>query len=211
MAVLNKTKIYYDAEFTGLTKDTSLISIGFVTDTNDYFYAEFTDYNQSKVDGWLRQHVIDNLLFRPDEEEYQRYIDENRSIVMMTGDSNFIRTKLLQWLAGISERTGKQIQIYTDCYAYDWVLLNDLICNGAPAIDIPKFLYYIPVDLCTLMQYKAIDPDINREEFIGAEKVRTLMAIDPFGELSQNKNIKHNSLWDAFVARECFRKVNLMN
>lgn len=129
----------------------------------------------------------------------------------MKGTKDLVRTKLLQWLNGISDTTGKKLQVYTDCYAYDWVLLNDLICNGETALNVPKFLYYIPVDLCTLMQYRGIDPDVGREDFIGAEKVRTLMAIDPFGKLSQNRNVKHNSLWDAFVARECFRTIHLMN
>ena len=35
---------FFDTEFTGLRKDTTLISIGIVSDTGDRFYAELTDY-----------------------------------------------------------------------------------------------------------------------------------------------------------------------
>ena len=37
-------KIFFDTEFTGLHKDTSLISIGLVDEDGKTFYAEFLDY-----------------------------------------------------------------------------------------------------------------------------------------------------------------------
>lgn len=35
--------IFFDTEFTGLHKDTTLISIGLVSETGEKFYAEFDD------------------------------------------------------------------------------------------------------------------------------------------------------------------------
>jgi DNA polymerase III epsilon subunit-like protein len=42
----NCMKIFFDTEFTGLHKDTTLISIGLVSEDNRKFYAELIDYKE---------------------------------------------------------------------------------------------------------------------------------------------------------------------
>ena len=42
-------KIFFDTEFTGLHKNTTLISIGMIAEDGKTFYAEFTDYNENNV------------------------------------------------------------------------------------------------------------------------------------------------------------------
>lgn len=54
-------KVFLDTEFTGLHQNTTLISLGMVTEHNESFYAEFTDYDKIQVDEWVQEHVIDNL------------------------------------------------------------------------------------------------------------------------------------------------------
>ena len=54
-------KIFMDMEFTGLHQYTTLVSIGMVTEYGDTFYAEFTDFDENQVDGWLVDNVLDNL------------------------------------------------------------------------------------------------------------------------------------------------------
>lgn len=39
--------IFFDTEFTGLHKNTTLISIGCVDENGRTFYAELTDYDES--------------------------------------------------------------------------------------------------------------------------------------------------------------------
>ena len=46
---------FFDTEFTGLRKDTTLISIGIVSDTGDRFYAELTDYDEGMCDEWIEK------------------------------------------------------------------------------------------------------------------------------------------------------------
>ena len=53
--------IYFDTEFTGLHKDTTLISIGLVTENGDTFYAEFDDYDKTQCNDWIQENVINNL------------------------------------------------------------------------------------------------------------------------------------------------------
>ena len=92
------TNLYFDTEFTGLQKDTSLISIGIVSDSGRKFYAEFTDYDKSKVDEWIQDNVIRNLLFGG---EYifvkdQKYSDSTvpSYSVAMSGTRDMIKTEL---------------------------------------------------------------------------------------------------------------------
>ena len=53
--------LYFDTEFTGLRKDTTLISIGIVSEDGRKFYAEFTDYDESQCGDWIKQNVILNF------------------------------------------------------------------------------------------------------------------------------------------------------
>ena len=54
-------KIFFDTEFTGLHKDTTLISIGLIDENGRTFYGEFSDYDESKCDDWIRENVIKHL------------------------------------------------------------------------------------------------------------------------------------------------------
>ena len=62
-------KIFFDTEFTGLHKNTTLISIGLIDENGRTFYAEFTDYDKSQCDDWIKEHVIDNLLYKHFDKE----------------------------------------------------------------------------------------------------------------------------------------------
>ena len=55
-------KIFFDTEFTGLHKDTTLISIGLIDENGRTFYGEFSDYDESKCDDWIRENVIKHLI-----------------------------------------------------------------------------------------------------------------------------------------------------
>lgn len=197
-----KLKVYYDAEFTGLNRNTDLISIGLVSEYGNYFYAEFIDYDKTKITPWIRDNVIRNL-------EYNNLNNNGFTIVYpsidnitnieMKGDKEYIRKSLLDWIhVNFKDR---KLQIYSDCYAYDWVLFNDLLADNGDALKLDESIYYIPMDLSTALQLYDIDPDINREEFIGENEVNKILLLDPFTKWGSNK---HNSLWDAFVCKSCF-------
>ena len=93
------------------------------------------------------------------------------------------RDKLYRWL----QRFNQKIYMWSDCLAYDWVLFNNLFGG---ALEVPKFIYYIPFDICTLFEDRGIDPDIHRETF---------------AELGEGN--KHNALWDARVIKACYEKL----
>jgi hypothetical protein len=181
-------KVFFDTEFTGLHQETTLISIGCVVENGSTFYAELTDYDRVQCDEWILDNVISNLrsssclgngghiLSRGERGE----IKEAEYI----GNSKYIAARLAEWLQSF----GEQVEMWSDCLSYDWVLFNQL---WGHAFNIPKCVYYIPFDICTVMKIKGVDPDVNREAYSGMTEGGT----------------KHNAMWDARVIKACYEKL----
>lgn len=64
---LNEKDIF-DTEFTGLHQNTTLVSIGLVSDEGERFYAELTDYDETQCDDWITKNVLDHLLLSGNTE-----------------------------------------------------------------------------------------------------------------------------------------------
>ena len=217
------THVFYDAEFTSLTRDGEFISIGMVTKNGDCFYAEFTDYDRSKVTPWLQEHVIDNLILDEDYENpsidrlSQQYISHIMHNVIIRGTRDTVKEYLEQWLHLQSQSSHdiikiKPIQFYCDCYAYDWMLLNDLLCTDGNALNTPEYMSYIPIDLSTLLYTVGLNPDISREDLLGRLNVNHLVEVIrsmKFRGISlDSRDMKHNSLYDACICRSCFNMIS---
>lgn len=180
----NRIKIFYDSEFTDLSQNAELISIGFITEHGNTFYAEFNDYDTSNLSDWIEKNVINNLLYnkfknRPAVPKYDK--DNKYYNLSFKGTKTYIKAKLIEWLKQFG-----QVEIWSDCLAYDWVLFCQLFGH---AFNIPKNVYYIPFDISTLFKIKGIDPDLNREKFV---------------EYSAKK---HNALDDAIIIKMCYEKL----
>ena len=58
----NPMHVFFDTEFTGLTSNPRLLSIGLATDTGATLYLEFTDgWQESACSPWVRQHILPTL------------------------------------------------------------------------------------------------------------------------------------------------------
>lgn len=196
-------KVFFDTEFTGLHKNTTLISIGLVAEDSRTFYAELNDYDESQVDDWIRDNVIKNLIMDPPREGEQEYYVRSRFrkdvplteqwSLQMRGSKQEVSDELYLWLTQFDK-----VEIWSDCLAYDWVLFNDIFGH---AFNIPKNVYYIPFDICTLFKIKGVDPDISREEFADGYISTEGQPIKP------DVVNKHNALWDAFIIKACYEKL----
>ena len=193
---MKKTKIYLDCEMTGLHQNTTLISIGFISECGKTFYAELTDYDKSQIDGWLQENVIDNLLMEEPKEGESNYYSATRNndnplgndlynsySIQIRCDKIELKEELTKWLSQFGE-----VEIWSDVLAYDWVLFCQIFSH---AFKIPNNVYYIPRDLSTLLLAKGFDSDINREEFSGYK----------------GKVEKHNALYDAKIIKSCVEKL----
>lgn len=177
---MNRTKLFFDTEFSGLHQKTTLISLGIVSECGKTFYAEFADYDKSQIDDWLKDNVIANLVCQA--PELNNNVGKTDDEYPFVGDTATIKFYLEKYLSQF-----EAVEMWSDCLAYDWVLFNQLFGH---AFNIPKNVYYIPFDICTVFKMKGIDPDISREEFLGIGAMQ-----------------KHNALWDAKVIKNCYEKL----
>jgi hypothetical protein len=188
---MKTTKIFFDTEFTGLHQDTTLISIGLVSECGKTFYAEFTDYDKTQIDEWLQTNVLDNLLFN-NYDNQGLILNNNPDEYSLKANSLWISEQLSLWLLQF-----KQVEMWSDCLSYDWVLFCQL---WGHAFNVPKNVYYIPFDICTLMNAKGVDPDINREEYVVDHMNYSPVEGDILGK-------KHNALWDSHIIKACYEKL----
>lgn len=181
-------KVFFDTEFTGLHKDTTLISIGCIDEVGKTFYAEFTDYNLRQCDKWIQDNVIVHLESKGRRDSYRAFgnMEGNFSV---HGDKGFVAEKLAEWLSKYED-----VQFVSDVCHYDMVLLIDLFGG---AFDLPKGVSPVCHDInqdiarhLGITDYEAFNA--SREGFIHP-------AIE--GD-------KHNALYDAKVIREIYYMMN---
>ena len=200
---MKSTKIFYDTKSTGLHQDTTLISIGLVSECGKHFYMELSDYDFEQLDDWVMENVVENLVmqeaFVAEDEFYSvtRHSDNpvgnniyKSYSIQLRGDTSLLKFELEKWLDQF-----KHVEMWSDCLAYNWVLFCE-IWGGA--LDIPGHILYTPFDLSTMFKINGINPDADREEF--AEVNIPHPANTSFSP-------KHNALWDAEVIMKCFQKM----
>jgi hypothetical protein len=196
-----RTKLFLDTEFTGLHQATTLISLGIISECGKTFYAEFTDYDRTQLNDWLDENVIANTWVAKNDIQtlMGQVVKESWADIHVFGSSDYIKPFLEKWLSQFDN-----VVIWSDCLAYDWVLFNQI---WGHAFSIPENVYYIAMDICTVFEMQDIDPDISRERFatnVFSENDEPLF-FDENGNMLENK--KHNALWDAFIIRECYKKL----
>ncbi len=178
-------RVFFDCEFTGLHQETTLVSIGFISENDDELYLELNDCDWIAInkDEWLTKHVKGNLVKKtpfhvghPMNSVHNW--QENRTTSVIAA------VVIQQWLAQWDE-----VEIWSDTLAYDWVLFCEL---WGGALNIPPNVDYIPFDLSTLFKLKGIDPDIGRIDYAG---------------MTQGEDKAHNALFDARVIKACYGRL----
>jgi len=216
--------VYFDMEFTGLRKDTSLISIALVDARGNHLYAEVTDYKSIQVDSWLKENVIDNLFLESINDEKGKIIHGQPSIsvtidhrsgrmstgTLMIGTTHQVGEITQKWLHDLHESTGLKLTMMGDCPAWDWVLLVDLLTSGTrtPGF-LPQWMDYIPMDLCTSLVCNGINADVSREDFLTVMKASLKgSGWEPYTSGFELR--KHNAIYDAMVIRDCWEALDIL-
>ena len=197
--------LYMDTEFTGLHQKTTLISIALVGDVMGkpiHFYAELTDYDKNQVDNWIEFNVISKLTLPPDQPNFKLvnasdYFEITKPkylySIEMRGTTAEVKDALINWLG----KFNQLIEIWSDCLSYDWVLFCEIFGG---AMKVPKCVYYIPFDICTLLREKGVDADVSREDFAYGP----IMPNTP-----QPPSQKHNALHDAWTIKRIHEKLSM--
>ena len=200
-------RLFFDMEFTGLHKNTTPISIGIVSEDGKKFYAEFTDYDESQCDDWIKENVIkklgaeniefDSLYTLCDASSFgnKRWLKYNDSMEVTNGEKFYIIPFLQIWL-----KQFDAIQFVSDVCHYDFVLLIDLLTNGGTALDLPENIsavcHDINQDIAAYFEVSDREAfDMNREEILDR-----LKGYHVVGE-------KHNSMYDAEIIKEIYEEI----
>ena len=179
-------KIFFDTEFTGLHKDTSLISIGLISEDGKEFYAEVQNLERKDIDdAWLKENVLDHTVEYGDAYVLDIVSDENN---YYTGSKEDVASFLQEWLMQFDT-----IELVSDVCHYDMVLFIDLFGS---AFDVPENVcpacYDINQDIARAYNLSIKDAfDYSREKILEGHN------IDISGE-------KHNSMYDARVIKTIY-------
>ncbi len=213
--------IYFDTEFTGLVPNTTLISLGMVTEKGDKFYAEFTDFDRSKVTPWIEENVIENLAAKRvikaidpfsyemswEYTEFHKELMGDPSIEYYCGPTDYIKEKLLEWIKWhaheLPGKKAQRVQLVSDVCHYDMYLLQNQVFGGA--FEMPDYINPVCYDIVW---------DIYERECMGVGNnfnatKNMYMAFDISREalvsrkdsLKLPEGIKHNALYDAEVIK----------
>ena len=197
-------KVFFDTELTGLHRDTTMISIGLVADTDEFFYAELNDYDKAQISEWTEENVIHNLCYSPPlggQDEYWRWDAGNN--VRMRGNRRDVRRYLNDWFQALlggpmswvdytghkkpKEITKQSIEIWGMHPSYDWVLFNDLW--GGVGMTLPSFIYHVPFDISMCFVLRS---EIDCESYLS-----------PY-----EKNKKSGAIDGANGIKECYEKLS---
>ncbi len=172
------TEVFLDTEFTDLNQSSKLISLALVSDCGKSFYAVFDDFNKAELSDFVKENVTPYLNFSEDNCSLINY--------RIKGNSRQIQLALINWLSQF-----ENIQIWADVPHYDWVLFCELFGG---ALQIPKQIHYICMDLATLILSKGMDINKPRIELLTREEI-------------PNNYIIHNALSDAEVGMQILNKL----
>jgi hypothetical protein len=182
LMVVMRTKLFYDAEFTGLHQATGLISIALCAEDGREFYAEFSDFDVKQCDHWINQNVL-ALTRWANNPKAKPFSKLEGNLQLCFGDYNTVKSAVLDWLS-----VYDSVEIWADCLAWDWVLFCHLFGG---ALQLPKKIFYMPFDLVTLFYCKGLDADTPRLAFV-----------EEHGAVL-DKDQSHNALFDARVTQLC--------
>lgn len=193
-------RLFFDMEFTGLHKNTTPISIGITSENGKRFYAEFTDYDESQCNDWIKENVIKNLKLAGMGVGVSD-TDENSPLRIVMGDKRYIRQEANEWL-----RQFNKIQFVSDVCHYDFVLLIDLLTNGGTALDLPENIsavcHDLNMDIARHFRVSDLEAfDMNREQIVND-------LCDPEDIVTGEK---HNSLYDAQIIKTIYDSLNKTN
>lgn len=101
--------IFFDTEFTGLSINPRLISVGLVSEDGREFYAELSDtYQASQCDQFVQEAVLPRL--------------QGGDVLITLPE---LALRLGNWMEGFDE----PIKLATDSLSWDWPWINKIFCE----------------------------------------------------------------------------------
>jgi len=180
-------RVFFDTEFTGLRRDTTLVSIGMVAEDGKTLYAELADYERAQCDDWIEKNVIAHLEYNGDSF----CMNDGNGNTRVYGSMDEVREAISTWVSQYDD-----VQLVSDVCHYDMVLFIDLFGDA----------FSLPRNVCASCH------DINQDiakHFNVSEREAFDMSREGILEASGVVigGHKHNALHDAKAIREIFNIV----
>lgn len=171
---------------------TTLVSIGIVAENGKKFYAEFSDYDESQCDDWIKENVLKHTILGGNDILAKRLGEDSETTVVL-GSKTDIQYELGEWL-----KQFDSVQFVSDVCHYDMVLLIDIFGG---AFDLPKNVSAVCHD---------INQDIAKHYGISEREAFDKSREDIVSELCGAfiPSDKHNALYDAEVIKAIYKEVN---
>lgn len=170
-------KVFLDTEFTRAGLNTSLISVGMVSEDGETLYLQLNDYDRTQVTPWLKDNILCLL-------EGSAVSSAEASIIVA------------EWFEHV--RRGQRIQLISAGKLFDVMLLFNLWAKVEEGSTLKTWRGRLPeciahkhhLDLDTAFFLHGINPDIDRASFAGCMEEH-----------------RHNALSDALVVKACWEKL----
>ena len=185
--------LFFDTEFTGLHKDTTLISIGIVAENGKKFYAELTDYDREQCTSWISDNVLPNTILGGNQN-LAKQLGANDNTTAVIAKKELLRIQLEKWLNQFDE-----IQFVSDVCHYDFTLLIDIFGG---AFDLPRNVSPVCRDI---NQDIARHYDISEREAFDITREDLVQSNFCCPEI--NESMKHNALHDAEIIKIIFEGI----
>ena len=166
--------IYYNAEYTGLNEDSTLISAGFVADNGNKLYIEFADVPYYLINSYVDSEILPRTFLHAWRSNSDKDINdciqdgldqsETEGFTYKVVNRSTAGATVASWIASQLNDEDIYAHIVSYCGHYDFVLLLNLFRG-----DIPNYIdqryYDIYNDLLRQYPDKADDPLAQFDSF----------------------------------------------
>lgn len=196
-------KLFLDTEFTGLHKDTNLVSLALISEEGDWFYY----HNDSIVSNEILKEphnikAIDKIIETAKDRTLIKELRKNKGVVgVECNKTEHLERMLAEFIDAVHKTRNmnhdEMFEIVVDVGGYDWVLFNDIFGH---AFNIPEKVYYIPFELSTMLALSSLEnSDNSRRNIVCFDEMLDRSFVDLL--LSQS----HHALSDAYIIRSVYR------
>lgn len=121
-------KLFFDFEFTSLSPDAQIISLGAISDCGKSIYAEFSDFDLNRCDDWVKENVVKKLRFNNEAWGKNAFEESHTEMGSYHGSGplSSVKRMLFEWISQFSEYN---IQFVCDCGTFDWYWMLQLLAE----------------------------------------------------------------------------------
>ena len=200
-------KISLDCEFTKLSSNGDLISIGMIDENGVKFYAELLDFRYLDIidNSWMMKNVIEKLkyinismvktyweeVFENDELLKTEYLFPSDNGLEMFGNRFTVKNHMEKWLSQYDN-----VEIIADCGHYDFMYFIDLLCGNA--LNLPHNICPAYIELNNIIADKF---NINQQEAFNMDRINIIAK----SYMETYSNNQHNSLSDAINQMKVYK------